>query len=138
MIFVVNLRVPVYGDVRSPYVSSTPINQRTHPCQNASHTGVGEAEPADIWDDCWVCTVLEVGITSTNWLDLTEADVPVDALCRKHNTTTVQELGARRTQLQETAAVRALSDTTATRGPSTRVDLERTKMSRAANHAMPA
>lgn len=83
----------------SPYVSPTPVNQRTHPCQNASHTGVGEAEPADIWDDCWVCTVLEVGITSTNWLDLTEADVPVDALCRKHNTTAVQELGARRTDL---------------------------------------
>ena len=84
---------------RSPYVSPTPVNQRTHPCQNASHTGVGEAEPANLWVHRWVCPVLEVGIPSANWLDITEADVLVDALCRKHNTTALQEPRAGRTDL---------------------------------------
>ena len=84
---------------RSPYARLTPANQRTHPCQNASHTGVGETEPANLWDKCRVRPVLEVGFTSANWLDITEADVPVDALCRKHNTTALQEPGARRNDL---------------------------------------
>ncbi len=99
MIFVVNLSVPVYRDVRSPYGSRTPVNQITYAYQNAPHTGVGEAEPANLWDDLWVCPVLEAGFTSSNWLDITEADVPVDALCRKHNTTAIQEPGARRAYL---------------------------------------
>ena len=59
----------------------------------------GDVQPANLWDNCWVCPVLEIGFPPANWLDLTEADVPVDALCRKHNTTAVQEPGARRTDL---------------------------------------
>ena len=69
------------------------------PCQNAPHTAVGEAEPAYLWDDRRVCPVLNVGFTSFNWLDITEADVPVDALCGKYNTTAIQEPGARRAYL---------------------------------------
>ena len=38
-------------------------------------------------------------LIATNWLDITEADVPVDALCRKYNTTAIQEPSTRRTDL---------------------------------------
>jgi hypothetical protein len=38
-------------------------------------------------------------LIATNWLDITEADVLVDALCRKHNTTAIQKPRARRTDL---------------------------------------
>ncbi len=96
LIFVVNLRVPIYVE---PYDSPTPFNQRANPYQYASHTGVGAAQPANLWHECWVCPVLEVGIASANWLNFTEADVPIDDLCRIYNTTALQALGARRTDL---------------------------------------
>ena len=59
----------------------TDVNPRIDHCRNASHTRVGEAEPANLWHKRWIRPVLEVGITSANWRDIIEAGVPVDALC---------------------------------------------------------
>jgi hypothetical protein len=59
----------------------TNFNPTIHPSRNAAHTRVGEAEPANLWHKRWIHSVLEVGVTSANWLEIIEAGVPVDALC---------------------------------------------------------
>ena len=75
----------MFSSLYDQFTNSIPKADRAH----AALTGVGAGKFAKLRDECWVCTVFEAGMPAASGCRLIEEHVFVDAMRRKHDSTTV-------------------------------------------------